>query len=81
MEVRKCKNCGEIHETRALLYYVLGDVDGNGKVTSYDARLILKYVAGNGTLTEKQVLASDMDKNGKITAYDARLVLKQVAGN
>ncbi len=80
-EVRKCKHCGEVIEERVILYYVLGDVDNNGKMSSYDARLILKYVAGSGELTEKQILAADMDGNGKVTSYDARLVLKQVAGN
>ena len=43
---------------------VLGDIDGNGKVNSTDARLALRYTARLQTLTQAQLTAADMDGNG-----------------
>ncbi len=63
--------------------YLLGDVDGNGKVDAQDAVMILKYVAHNITLTEKQLLAANTtkDKDGTVDAQDAVQILKLVAHN
>ena len=56
----------------------LGDVDGNGKVESADARLALRasvklenYKSGS-----VKFIAADVDKNGKIESSDARLILR-----
>ena len=58
--------------------YVRGDVDGNGKVESADARLALRasvklenYEPGSA-----QFLAADVDGNGKIESSDARTILR-----
>ncbi len=61
--------------------YVLGDVDGNGKIDAKDAVMILKHVAHNITLTEKELLAADTNKDGKVDAGDAVQILKYVAHN
>ena len=59
---------------------LLGDIDGNGKVTAEDARLALRASAGLEGLTEEQIKAADMNKDGKITSEDARLILRAAAG-
>ena len=58
--------------------YALGDVDGDGEVTSGDARLALrasvqleKYEPGSAAF-----LAADADKNGEIESSDARTILR-----
>lgn len=57
-----------------------GDVDGDGKVSAVDARLILQVVAGLKTKEELQNAdAADLNGDG-ITAVDARMVLQIVAG-
>ena len=57
---------------------MLGDADGDGKITASDALAILKYVAKIGQ--DRFVNdAADCDKNGGITASDALAVLKHVA--
>lgn len=63
--------------------YLLGDVDEDGNIDAQDAVMILKYVAHNITLTEKQLLAANTtkDKDGKIDAKDAVQILKLVAHN
>ena len=57
---------------------LLGDTDGDGKITTSDALAILKYVAKieqDGFIND----AADCDKDGKITTSDALAVLKHVA--
>ena len=60
-----------------------GDVDGDGKLTSADARLALRASVGleadikPGT---DAYLAADADGDGKITSADARLILRASVG-
>ena len=53
-----------------------GDVDGDGKVTSLDARLALRAAVGLEKLDKESKEAADMDGDGKITADDAREILR-----
>lgn len=56
---------------------VMGDIDGDGKVTAADARLALRAAVDLDILTEEQLKAADMDGDGKVTAADARLILRK----
>ena len=56
-----------------------GDVNGDGKVTSADAREALRASAKLETLTDKQKQTADVNGDGKITAADAREILKDAA--
>ncbi len=58
-------------------YY--GDVDGNGKVTASDARLILRAAAKMDILDVDKVAIADINGDNKITAADARKVLRMAA--
>lgn len=57
---------------------VLGDVNGDGVIDSFDAYLILVYCAeSDEDDTSGVTLATaDTNKDGKITAYDALLILQ-----
>lgn len=57
-----------------------GDVDGDGKVTSADARLALRAAVGLEGLNDTQKAAADVDGDGKITAADAREILRKSVG-
>ena len=59
--------------------YILGDVDGDGKVTTKDSILIRRYLLGgwNVTLNEN---AADIDKDGKITTKDSILIRRYLLG-
>ena len=56
-----------------------GDINGDGKVTSVDARLALRYAARLQSLTASQLSAGDMDGDGKLRAADARHILRIAA--
>ena len=63
--------------------YQKGDVDGDGKVTAYDATLALTafsektagYADGERTLTPAQEQIADVDGDGELTAFDATMIL------
>lgn len=57
-----------------------GDIDGNGKITAADARLVLRASVGLEKFSTAQTTAGDIDKNKKITAADARLILRASVG-
>ena len=62
---------------------IMGDVDGDGKVTAYDATLALTafsektagYADGERTLTPAQEQIADVDGDGELTAFDATMIL------
>ena len=58
--------------------YTLGDVNGDGKVSAYDASMILQHTVGLIDLTG--VAAADVNKDGKISAYDASMILQYTVG-
>lgn len=60
--------------------YILGDVDGDGKITASDAAVILRTVAGVESLTGSQESAGNVDGDTRITASDAAKILRVVAG-
>lgn len=58
-----------------------GDADGDGKVSSNDALLILRAAAGiEDTLSEEAKVLCDIDEDGYISLFDARRVLRAAAG-
>lgn len=59
---------------------MLGDVNGDGKVSARDALMVLKAVNGKLELNQQQILAADVVKDNKVTARDALFILKVVNG-
>lgn len=59
---------------------VLGDVDGDGKISASDARIALRTSVGLDSLSDSKFKAADADKDNKITASDARLILRASVG-
>lgn len=70
-------------------FYVLGDIDNDGKVTADDARLALRYVVYLEDDAHLQKLcgedyeylyAMDVNRDYSLDAADARLILRMAAG-
>lgn len=85
LEVKKCTVCDEILEERSIPKlikdYKLGDINGDGKVTAADARIILRIATRLDSINNYKngAIVADVDKNGKITPTDARKVLRASA--
>ncbi len=56
---------------------LLGDVDGNGKVETIDARAILRVAASIEGVNDELLSRGDMNGDGAITVNDAVLALRQ----
>lgn len=54
-----------------------GDVNGDKKVNSQDALLVLQHSVNLITLTATQKTNADMDGNGKINSTDALMILRK----
>ena len=59
--------------------YTLGDVDQDGRITAYDASLILQSISEITVLTPSQEEAADTDHNGTVTAFDASRIIQYVS--
>ena len=62
--------------TTSALASVKGDIDGDGKISAADARLVLRMSVG----LEKIDMTADVDDDGKVSAADARLILRVSVG-
>ena len=59
-------------------YWMIGDVNHDGEITTYDALLIMRYALG--LETEGNELIMDFNGNGCVDSLDALLVLRRVIG-
>ncbi len=57
---------------------IIGDVDGDGKITDWDAILLNRHLAGWNTSVG--LLAGDTDKDGKVSDWDAIVLERYLAG-
>ena len=71
-------NSSDIKTSVEYTIVVLGDVNGNGRLESGDAVLVLQSSVQMITLTDVQKLAADMDLNGRLLAGDAHLIAKKI---
>ncbi|MBR3596770.1 MAG: dockerin type I repeat-containing protein [Clostridia bacterium] len=60
--------------------YIIGDVDGDGGISSSDARIALRAAVGLEEVTPDMIATVDVDKDKSITASDARLILRAAVG-
>lgn len=58
---------------------MLGDADGDGRITADDALAVLKNTVGIAQSTFN-ITSADCDKDGEITANDALAILKHTVG-
>ncbi len=58
------------------LYAGFGDVNGDGKITAFDARMLLRCSAQLEPITARVFECGDYNSDGQITAADARTALR-----
>jgi len=59
---------------------LLGDVNGSGDITIYDAALAVKVALGIPDPNIKYPEAADFNQDGDVTIYDAALIVKEALG-
>lgn len=74
----KCADCSQVIYTD---YKVgSGDIDGDGKISSIDARYTLRNAVDLTIFTNDEKYRADTDLNGTVNASDARSVLRYSVG-
>lgn len=63
----------------AEMQIMMGDLNGDGKVSAIDARSALRYAARIESAEDVKMLSIDTDGDGKISASDARAILRVAA--
>ena len=59
----------------------LGDVDGDGAITTRDALMIMQHISGTIILTNDQFTRGDLNKNGVLSSSEALRILQYINGN
>ncbi|WP_373484355.1 dockerin type I domain-containing protein [Acetobacterium sp.] len=59
---------------------LLGDVDGNGSVSAFDALMALQIATGKKAGTAAEIKAADVGKSGSVEAFDALRILQFATG-
>ncbi len=62
------------------IVFILGDVSGNGDVSTYDATLAAQYSVGLIYLDGQSVQRADVTANSKVSSYDASLIAQYAIG-
>ena len=60
-------------------HFLPGDINGDSRINSADARLSLRASARLDTLDEAQKLAADVNMDGNVNSTDARTILRVAA--
>lgn len=59
---------------------LIGDANGDGKLTISDATAIQKHIAKIAELSKEKFTVADLNGDGKITVADATIIQKKLAG-
>ena len=59
---------------------LMGDVDGDGTITTVDSLLVLRNSVGIQSFDETQLTAADVDGDGLITSSDSLFILRYCVG-
>ena len=67
-------------EKNDINFCLMGDADGDGQLSSYDALNVLQYSTLISEPDSSQKILSDMDMDSSLTSYDALLILQSAVG-
>ncbi len=76
-----CTVCGDIDPDYAPEPdYVVGDIDGDGKINAKDTNMLKRVFAGVVSLNDTQKKAADIDGDGKVNSFDANHLIRLATG-
>lgn len=86
--INNCEECGcpigltclESYGNCTTTSALLGDVDGNYNIDSYDASLIMQYATDSLDLEDWQMVNANVNCDDYVGAYDAALILQYATG-
>lgn len=60
---------------------ILGDVNGDGKINTYDYIVVRKYILNTQSLTTEEKLRADVNRDNKISSIDYMAIKKSILYN
>lgn len=60
--------------------FIRGDANGDGKISSADLTLIVRYILRQSTMTGAGIMGADANNDGKVSAADLTLICKTILG-
>lgn len=75
-----CSVCGKDLNKTQIIAKVFPDLDGNKKISSSDALLVLQFSTGIKTPTDTQKQNADVNGDGRVNSTDALLILQLATG-
>lgn len=78
---KECAVCSEVFEADTIAEKIIPDINGDGKINSLDALIVLNISVGKDVgLSDKAILKTDVNGDGKISSMDALIILNIVVG-
>ena len=78
-KVRTCARCGATEEQKISdPVYLLGDVNGNGRIDHRDYKLLSSYVNGDAELEDLVFINSDINNDGRLDHRDLKLLVMYI---
>ena len=78
-DLRKISRYSSTHFRLEKYEEIIGDVDGDKKITIYDATYIQRYLVGYRNV-ELHYQFADFDEDGEISIFDATAIQRKIAG-
>ncbi len=76
-----CTVCGAVDPDHAPEPdYIVGDIDGDGKINAKDTNMLKRVFAGVVSLNDTQKKAADIDGDGKVNSFDANHLIRLATG-
>jgi len=69
-----------VYESHGVDFFTYGDLNGDGKITVFDATLIMRSLAGMTELTEYQAAAAKVAGRTSVSVFDATLIMRYLVG-
>lgn len=67
-------------ECLSLPVLIYGDVNGDGKISTIDLRMIQKHILGTAVMEETALTPADVNGDGKASTIDLRMIQKYILG-
>lgn len=68
------------YESHAVDFFTYGDLNGDGKISVFDATLIMRSLVGMVELNERQTAAAKVAGRTSVSVFDATLIMRYLVG-
>lgn len=80
---QECSYCHKVVSANTTVAKATADVNGDGKVNSFDAMIVLQYATGYETAINNEInlINADVNGDGRVNSTDALIILRIATGD